>query len=147
MASQSISFRPETIIRRIPWQVDQSTTLFTLAVVAVTSLIFWIYLGQASLVTSSNLRVEDLRASIDRTRNQISALELEIAHQQSITRVEERARELGFVPTDPANIEYRHLELPLDPHPAHFNQLSQNGQPGTPWLNPVNTWMTQPPDQ
>lgn len=107
-----ISFRPENVIRQIPWRLDSKAALGFLLILAIFSLVGWLYLTQASAVTTTSYRIDELRVEIDRLNNQNAALVLEIAELEAISRVETRARELGFVPA--TNIKY----LPVTNYPA-----------------------------
>jgi len=114
MASQSISFRPATVIRQIPWELDKKAAVGLLLILVTFSLVGWLYLGQASVITSSTLQIEKLQQDIELINQQNAELALEIAELESLTRVEESARALGFAPTDPAVIRY----LPVDDYPT-----------------------------
>ena len=116
MASQSINFRPAKVVKQLPWSLDRKAALGFLLILVTFSLVGWLYLGQASVITSSTMKIDSLRQEIDLLNHQNSELTLEIAELESITRVEARARELGFAPTNPANIRY--LSVPNAPAPA-----------------------------
>jgi hypothetical protein len=74
-----------------------------------------------------------------------SELALEIAELESINRVEERARALGFTPTHPANIRY----LTIDNFPAitspdvAFESYPSRPQPSLwqVWLDQTTAWV------
>lgn len=106
MASQTIDFRPTTVINRLPWSFDKKAALGFLLILITFSLVGWLYLGQASVITSSTLKTDSLRQEIDLLTQKNSELALEIAHLESIQRIEERARNLGFGPTPPNRIRY-----------------------------------------
>jgi cell division protein FtsL len=114
MASQSISFRPAEVIRRIPWSLDKKAALGLVLILITFSLVGWLYLGQASVITSSTLRIERMQQGIALVNQQNADLSLQIAELESLTRIEVRARELGYAPTDPANLRY----LPVNNFPA-----------------------------
>ena len=99
-----ISFRPENVIRHIPWRLDSKAALGFLLLLAAFSLVGWLYLTQASAVTTTSYRIDELRVELDHLKNQNAALILEIAELEAISRVEARARKLGFAPA--TNIEY-----------------------------------------
>ena len=113
MSSQTmISFRPENVIRRLPWQLDSKAALGFLLILATFSLVGWLYLTQASAVTATSYRIDELRLELDQFKNQNAALALEIAQLEALPRIEARARELGFEPT--TNVRY----LPVANYPA-----------------------------
>ncbi|HEY85038.1 MAG TPA: hypothetical protein G4N96_08025 [Chloroflexi bacterium] len=134
MASQSISFRPAKIVKQLPWSLDRKAALGSLLILTTFSLIGWLYLGQASVITSSTMKIDGLRQEIDLLNHQNSELTLEIAELESIRRVEARARELGFSPTNPANIRYLSAPNALVSAPEELAGSSQSQMPeSAPW--------------
>ena len=99
-----ISLRPEQVIRQLPWRLDSKAALGFLLILATFSLVGWLYLTQASSVTTTSYRIDELRLELDHLENQNAALTLEIAQLEALSRIERRARELGFEPT--TNIRY-----------------------------------------
>ena len=99
-----ISWRPENVIRHLPWRLDSKTALGFLLILATFSLVGWLYLTQASAVTATTYRIDELRLELDHINNQNAALALEIAQFESLSRVEQRALELGLRPTQ--NVRY-----------------------------------------
>ena len=100
MSSQTmISLRPANVIRRLPWQLDSKAALGFLLILGTFSLVGWLYLTQASAVTTTSYRIDELRMELDHLKNQNAALALEIAQLEALPRVEQRALELGFQPT------------------------------------------------
>jgi hypothetical protein len=95
-----ISLRPNNIIRHLPWKLDSQAALGFLLIMATFSLVGWLYLTQASAVTTTSYRIDELRLELDQLRNQNSALTLEIAELQALSYVEGRARQLGLGPTN-----------------------------------------------
>ncbi len=107
-----ISWRPENVIRHLPWRLDSKTALGFLLILATFSLVGWLYLTQASAVTATTYRIDELRLELDHINNQNAALVLEIAQFESLSRVERRALELGLRPTQ--NVRY----LPVSSYPV-----------------------------
>ena len=70
------------------------------------SLVGWLYLGQASVITSATLEIERIQQEIDLVHQRNIELALETAELESINRIEAGARELGFAPTNPASVRY-----------------------------------------
>jgi hypothetical protein len=99
-----ISWRPNNVIRQLPWSLDSKAALGILLILATFSLVGWLYLTQASAVTATSYRIDELRLELDQLKNQNAALSLEIAQFQALSHVEKRALELGFRPT--TNIRY-----------------------------------------
>ncbi|GIK36400.1 MAG: hypothetical protein BroJett011_02330 [Chloroflexota bacterium] len=111
-----ISLRPENVIRQLPWRVDSKAALGFLLLLATFSLVGWLYLTQASAVTATSYRMDQLRLELDQIKNQNAALTLEIARLEALDRIESRARELGFAPT--TNVRYlpvANYPMPLEP--------------------------------
>jgi len=106
-----LSLRPEHVIRQLPWQLDNKTALGFLLILATFSLVGWLYLTQASSVTTTSYRIDELRMELDQIQNQNAAITLEIARLEALPRIENRARELGFEPT--TNVRY----LPVTNYP------------------------------
>jgi len=111
-----ISLRPQNFIRQLPWQLDSKLALMILSALALVSLIAGIYLSQASAVTATTYHIDELRLELNQLQNQNAALILEIAQHESLSRVEKRAFELGFGPTE--KVEYitinNYPNLPTD---------------------------------
>ena len=100
MSSQTmISLKPQNVIRQIPWRLDSRAALGFVLILITFSLVGWLYLTQASVVTTTSYRIDELRLELDHLKNQNAALILEIAELEALSRVEVRARELGFKPT------------------------------------------------
>ena len=104
MSSQTmISLKPQNVIRQIPWRLDSRAALGFVLILITFSLVGWLYLTQASVVTTTSYRIDELRLELDHLKNQNAALILEIAELEALSRVEVRARELGFKPTTEIN--------------------------------------------
>lgn len=91
-----ISLRPQNVIRHLPWQLDGKVAFGVLLILAIFSLVGWVYLTQASAVTATSYQIHELRLELDQLKNQNAALVLEIAKLEALSRVESRAKELGF---------------------------------------------------
>lgn len=146
MSSQSISFRPTTIIKRLPWSFDKKAALGFLLILVTLSLVGWLYLGQASIITSSTLEMDQLRHQIQILTQKNSELAFEIAQLESITRVEQRARDMGFAPTSPQNIRYLVTpNYPVVDTPAPEVLVTHTAPPKDPlwqvWLDNVMAWV------
>lgn len=102
-------------------------------ILAVFSLVGWLYLTQASVVTATSYRIDELRVELDQLKNQNAALTMEIAELEALPRIESRARELGFAPT--TNIRY----LPVSNYPVIVQEAWAGGV--TPEQNEVEKYM------
>lgn len=146
MSSQSIGFRPTSVIKQLPWRLDKKATVGYLLILMAFSLVGWLYLGQASSITSSTMRIEKINIKIEQLSQTNSEMMLEIAQLESINRVETRARELGFAPTPPENIRY----LTADNYPESSAQktatlqappTAQDDSLRQTWLDEVMVWI------
>lgn len=117
-----ISFRPESVIRQIPWRLGSKTALGFLLILAIFSLVGWLYLTNASTVTATTYRLDELRIELDQIRNQNAKLILEIAQLQALSRVEARARELGFESTT----QTQYISIANYPAPAEAELSDDN---------------------
>lgn len=114
-SSTMISWRPENVIRHLPWRLDSKTALGFLLILATFSLVGWLYLTQASAVTTTTYRIDELRLELNQINNQNAILSLEIAQWESLSHIEKRALELGLRPTQ--NIRY----LPVSNYPVSLD--------------------------
>ena len=102
--------------KQAPWRVQMQviTTLATLAVVIVA--LGGIYLTEASKAATAGRDVQSLQAQKSELMLSIDRLEAQVAEAKSLARLETRARELGYAPARPEQMEF----------------LLVNGYPGTP---------------
>jgi len=83
-----------------------------LLILITLSLIGWLYLTQASSLTTTSFQIEQLRGELGVLKQQNAQLELEIAEWEALPRIEQQARELGFGP--PSQVLY----LPVPNYPV-----------------------------
>lgn len=89
-----------------PWQNQrQAIALLTLSFF-VAIIIGALYLAQASAVSTTGRQLEELIAQRNTLEQNNEQLRAEIAGFQSVPRLEQRARELGFTQAGRDNIEY-----------------------------------------
>lgn len=148
-----IGLRPRQVIQQIPWHFDSKMALGGLLLLAIVSVIGWLYLTQASTVTETSYHMDELRLELEQLENQNSALMLEIAELESLARVEQRAKELGFETTN----KVQYVAVDQYPHPtlddispyrgtlqvhskAEVNVLGQNTGWQF-WLDQVAAWL------
>lgn len=115
-----ISLRPQNVIRQIPWRVGSRTALGFVLLFVMLSLVGWLYLTQASVVTATSYRIDELRLELDSVNNQNAALILEISQLEALQRVEKRALELGFVPAS----DVRYITVADYPQPEEPEEES-----------------------
>jgi len=84
--------------------LDASTAIGSLLILILVSLLGWLYLTQASQVTTTGYRIYELERERARLQRENAKLMLEIAELERLEDVEARARQLGFVP--PQQVEY-----------------------------------------
>ena len=82
-----INWKPENVVRQFPWRLDSTAALGFLLILATFSLVGWLYLSQASAVTTTRYRIDELRLEVDRLENQNAVLALEIAQLENLTRI------------------------------------------------------------
>ncbi len=144
MSSQSISFKPTNAIKHISWGIDGKHTAWLIAGFLLVSLVGWLYLVQASAVTSASLEVNTLRGKITDLSRQNDVLRARIAEAESMARIQQRATELQLMPTAPANIEYMVVPNlpPLTDEPASGGSISPAAPPATGrhWYDGIIDW-------
>jgi hypothetical protein len=117
MAGQTTHFiqtllRPGSLAQGITWRLERKAALGMLLIIITVSLIGWLYLTQASSLTTTSFEIDQLRTELTTLHQQNVELELEIAGWEALSRIERRALELGFGP--PSQVLY----LPVPNYPA-----------------------------
>lgn len=84
--------------------LNARTAIGFLLILILVSLLGWLYLTQASQVTTTGYRIYELERERARLQRENARLMLEIAELERLEDVEARARQLGFVP--PEQVEY-----------------------------------------
>jgi hypothetical protein len=84
--------------------LDARTAIGSLLILILVSLLGWLYLTQASQVTTTGYRIYELENERARLQRENAKLMLEIAELGRLEVVEARARQLGFVPSE--QVEY-----------------------------------------
>ncbi len=112
MHSIQTLLRPGSLANTINWRLERKAALGMLLILITFSLIGWLYLSQASSLTTTSFQIEYLRAELAAFKQQNAQLELDIAQWEDLPRIETRASELGFGP--PSQVRY----LPVPNYPA-----------------------------
>jgi hypothetical protein len=117
MAGQTTHFiqtllRPGSLAQGITWRLERKAALGMLLIIITVSLIGWLYLTQASSLTTTSFEIDQLRTELATLQQQDVELELQIAEWEALARIERRALELGFGP--PSQVLY----LPVPNYPA-----------------------------
>jgi hypothetical protein len=84
--------------------LDARTAIGSLLILVLVSLLGWLYLTQASQVTTTGYRIYGLERERARLQRESAKLMLEIAELERLEDVKARARRLGFAP--PERVEY-----------------------------------------
>lgn len=109
-----------------------------LLIIVAVSLMGWVYLSQASFVATTNRRVQKLEGEKARIEQENLQLMAEIAELQSVDRLVNRARELGFVLAAVQEAEFLAVvDTPLGPAYA-----MDTGPTATGWWNSVTSQFT-----
>ena len=103
-----------------------------LCILAAFGLLGWIYLSQASYVTMTSRRVQELEAEKARLQEQSRQLMAEIADLESVARLVARSEALGFVsiPVDDA-------EFLVIAEPVETDVLLASTSPTGSWWNRI----------
>lgn len=101
--------------------LDARTAIGSLLILILVSLLGWLYLTQASQVTTTGYRIYELERERARLQRENAKLMLEIAELERLEDVETRARQLGFVP--PEQVEYL-IVADYPPDPPSSGQLA-----------------------
>jgi hypothetical protein len=107
--SSSLSHRligdsAEGSIEKSIGSLNARTAIGSLLILILVSLLGWLYLTQASQVTTTGYRIYELERERARLQRENAKLMFEIAELERLEDVEARARQLGFVP--PEQVEY-----------------------------------------
>jgi hypothetical protein len=97
--------------RYTAWGLSGKTMALVLLLLVVGSLIGSFYLNQASQTTAAGLEVVRLTREREHWRQENAGLRAQIAEMESLTRIEARATELGFVKAE--TVEYLVVDAPL----------------------------------
>jgi cell division protein FtsB len=84
--------------------LDVKTAIGSILIFVLVSLLGWLYLSQASQVTTTGYRIYELESERARLQRENAKLMLEIAALERLEDIEARARQLGFV--SPDQMEY-----------------------------------------
>jgi hypothetical protein len=94
------------VFRQAPWraqtQVAAAAAVFFLVMAALGGL----YLATATRAATAGRDVQRLEAEKTDLLHELDRLQAEIAAAQSVSRLEARARELGYVPANTDQVEY-----------------------------------------
>ncbi len=89
-----------------PWRKQVQMIVFFLLILVMAALIAGIYLNISARAVAAGVEIQDLEDEIENAEREIQDLETKLAYLTSNSVMEERARDLGLEPVDPAQIEY-----------------------------------------
>jgi len=123
--------------RQASWRVQlQWLVLFVLGLVAV-ALVAFGYLNISSRTTRTGREIQTLKENILSEQKENADLETKLASLTSSQVMAQRARDLGFLPVDPASIIY--IVVPGYTTPNGIDLSSAETQPVTPVTPPEYT--------
>ncbi len=110
-------------------------------IVVLAALLGAIYLNQASRIATIGRRVQMEQNDLDEVKRSNAELERQIAEAQSLARLDEEARRLGFVPSTPADIDYVVIpQYPAEPADAAAVIPLSATEPEEPPAPPETLW-------
>ncbi|OQY21472.1 MAG: hypothetical protein DRI77_03020 [Chloroflexi bacterium] len=87
-------------IKRGQFEMSRRAILYVFALVAAVALAATLYLMLVSRTAASGRHIEQLRVDLLWLRRENEQLEVDVAEEGSVSRLWERAVELGFVPAE-----------------------------------------------
>lgn len=92
--------------RVAPWRVQRQWIGNALLVVVVLAMVAALYLNVTSRTAIAGREIQDLTDAIAASQQVSSDLQTQLAGLTSAESMEKRAREMGFRPVEPAELEY-----------------------------------------
>ena len=115
--------------KQAPWRV-QTQVIATLAALAVVIVALGgMYLAEASRAATAGRDVQSLQGQKAALNFSIYRLEADLAQAKSLTRLEQRARELGYVPAQPGQMEFLVVNGYPGSQPAAVAPANENAVP------------------
>jgi hypothetical protein len=135
-------------VKRDPGKLQGRATFGMLIILAVLSLLGWIYLTQASYVATTSRQVQELEAEKVRLQQENLELIATIAELESVSRLSARASQLGFVAVAPDDADFVAIADVPAKQPTESGLLdvgtapSSETQQSARWLNGVTAQFT-----
>ena len=98
--------RAAEALKKLPWLTEAQAALGWGIILILIALLGAIYLSQTSPTAIVGRRIQALQEELDNLKQSNGELESAIATAQSLDRLENEARRLGFVPPRSEEIEY-----------------------------------------
>jgi len=99
-------------IKRGRFEVSSRTALYVFSLVAALTLVAALYLMLVSRTAARGRHIQQLERELFRLQRENEQLEVELAGEASVSRLRERALELGFAPAE--DVEFL-LPAPREP--------------------------------
>jgi hypothetical protein len=94
------------VFRIAPWRVQTQVVAASAVFFLVLAALGGLYLATATRAATAGRDVQRLEAQKTDLLHELDQLQTDIADAQSVSRLEKRAQELGFVPAAPNQVEY-----------------------------------------
>ena len=144
MTSQSIGFKPTTMIKNVV-NISTASTILSLLALLLFGGIAWGFLAIAGATTDATMKVNNLNRSIVQLERENDQLLSDIAYAEALENVKQRALALGFVPTNPENVRYMKINNlpPIASQDAITYQFSDdiNQHIEQTWYDPIIDWI------
>lgn len=88
-------------VKRGRFEMGPRAALYLFVLVAVLTLVAGLYLMLVSQTAARGRHIQQLQAELFRLQRENEQLEVELAREGSVSRLWERALELGFTPQEP----------------------------------------------
>ncbi len=130
--------------KKRPQHLEARSAAGFLAILALLTLIGWLYLIQVSQVTAAGYRLQELHEEKERLRRENALLRLQIAEMEKLDNLQARASALGF--TTPPRIEYLAVANYPPPSPPETRSAATPVPPSSgneepePASGPVHWW-------
>ncbi|MBI4927759.1 MAG: hypothetical protein HY835_08330 [Anaerolineae bacterium] len=92
--------------QQAPWRKATQKGVFFLIVAILTASVLWVMLTVSVQAASAGLDVRAMDKTVEETQREIASLRTDIAVSTSSSRMETRAKELGFRPAGPDEVVY-----------------------------------------
>ena len=132
--SEQRQTRPSEQLKQIIWLTEAQAALSWGILIGILAILGAIYLYQASRIATVGRRVQILQDQLDGLKRDNASLEQAIAEAESLERLQSEAARLGFVISEPDDIEY----IVIADYPAEVTAVA------TP--TPVMTPLPRPPE-
>ncbi len=113
--------------KRLSWLTEAQAALGWGIILVLVAVLGTIYLSQASRIAVTGRQVQLMQNELETLKRDNAVIERVIAESQSLSRLQERAREMGFVSAQPESIEY--LVIPDYPSATAVPPTLQAQQP------------------